>query len=295
MADGPVVHAVIHRAGGIARHAAGIGGHIGRVDLGQHRKIQREIQRKLVQIHARVRAFDIHIHFIPGILHQSQIAAHQTAGAVGAEHRPGSSGIFHGPQVPAHQAAHVPLAGDRTGKGAVLHGAAVDTGQAAHVGLFPVRTNAALQIQVPHHRICLQPGEQARRGHGVGDLQAGNGVAIALKGPAEGGNGGKARISQGNVRRQAHGLAPGPGVQGAAFGKLQKFLRRGNGERPLLCPDCRNSGKEHHQRQHKGAQAEPTLIHHLRHPPRRFPQNRRSGSGQCRPPQYPGQYPGWYR
>ena len=81
-------------------------------------------------------------------------------------------------------------------------------------------------MEIPHSSGGLYVPEQAPHIAAAGDRQAGDGVALSLKGAAEGGNGGKIHAGQINVRLQIDRLPLGPAVQGTVPGEFRQIFRR---------------------------------------------------------------------
>ena len=110
--------------------------------------------------------------------------------------------------IDAGDPAHLALAFHGTLKGAVQKRPLVAPCNAAHAGLLSHCGHSAGHMEVTDHRALLNIAEQSLvRGSRL-QGQTGNGVAVALKGAAEGGNGGKICTTQVNVRLQRHGLSP---------------------------------------------------------------------------------------
>lgn len=139
----------------------------------------------------------------------------------------------------------------RSGKRAVCDGALVIPSQAAQ-GIFAVAGgDGARDTEIPHGPGGLYVAEQAPHIPAACDRQAGDGVALALKGAAEGGNGGKFCPRQVKIRLQIDSFPLGPAVQGTVSGELCQILRRAEINRigaPSRQSDGGNEGKEQNRR-----------------------------------------------
>ena len=128
------------------------------------------------------------------------VDAHDPADAVRSAHPPGKRAVGDGPLILPHQAAQ---------------------------GVFAVGGgDAACDVEIPHGAAGLYVPEQAPHIAAAGDRQPGDGVALPLKGAAEGGNGDEIRAGQVDVRLQIDSLSLGPAVQGAVPGQRCQVLRR---------------------------------------------------------------------
>ena len=83
-----------------------------------------------------------------------------------------------------------------------------------------------LRSVIPHGAGGLYVAEQAPHIAAAGDGQARDGVALPLKGAAKGGDGGKVRAGQVDVRLQIDGFPLGPTIQSTVLGELCQILRR---------------------------------------------------------------------
>ena len=93
-----------------------------------------------------------------------------------------------------------------------------------------------------YHAVGLDVAEEARHRAVVNQAQAADGVAVAVKGAAEGGDTGKVNAGQVQVGVQVHRAVLTPGVETAIGDQLQKVFHTVDGDRQLLgllsfCPD----------------------------------------------------------
>ena len=191
-------------------------------------------------------------------------------------------------QVPPGDAAHIVLPGDRAAEGAVddlsselvdahhtahgvapLHAAlrgalADDAGIAAGDGghfVFPVAgPDRGLHRQVLDHGPLLHIAEQPPGVAAARDGQAGDGVALAVERPAEGGDGGKAAAAEIDVVSQHHRLSLGPAVQGTLDSQLLQVLRRGDGDGPALLVQGQSGEDLSGQQQGRQQQAQQLIC-----------------------------------
>ena len=110
--------------------------------------------------------------------------------------------------------------------------APVAAGNAAQ-GILPVRgIDPSLHRQIPHHAGGLYVPEQPPDIAAARDGQAGDGVALPLKGPAKGGDGGEVRAGQVDIRLQADSSSPGTSCPGcSSLASSDQVLRRADEDR----------------------------------------------------------------
>ena len=208
-AHGPLVGTALHNAGRKPRHAADVGG---------YGDILGGVQPVHIQVVQAQRGFDLlHVHRAPvgALAYHAQILAHHAAhhplglqaAQIGAALH-GAGGL-----VAAHQSAHLVFSLDHAGKAAVVDQPPVYGGDAAQK-IAPVgRLQLAFHPQVAHGGALLHIAEQALPVAAFGQLQAGDGVPLAVEVAAEHRNAGKAAAFQVNVRLQQHGHAAAGAVQ----------------------------------------------------------------------------------
>ena len=121
--------------------------------------------------------------------------------------------------IDSRNAAYAVLARNRPGKGAVGHGAAVAAHNAPQNVLPAGGIDGSRDGQIFHAAPGLDVAKQAAGVPASGDGQSGDGVSLPVKGPAEGGNGGKAASAYVHVAVQHHRFSLGPAVQSAGLGQ----------------------------------------------------------------------------
>ena len=292
IAHGAAVDAALDGAAGIARHAAGVG-----VAVQQGVALLPLIAGELAQaaadvfqVRGGIMLDGVHLGIVFAFQQEAQVPPGDAAGGVQPLHGAGSgaAGNFSRLVVPAHDAAHGLVALDDAPEGAALDSARVDACDAAHKGAAAVGGHSAGDMEIPHHRALLDIAEQAHPGAAGVDAQAGDGVSVPQEGAAEGGDGGEVHGGQVDVRRQADGLALGPGVQRAVLGEAHQLLGGGDGDFTAVGPG-RRLGKAHQQpyRQQQGGELTHGCFHrHL--PPFRSGQPEAPAArpaGWIRPPQ----------
>ena len=135
-------------------------------------------------------------------------AAHQlTAGFIGAN------------QTADAVVTHYGAAG-----GAVQKPAGVAAGQQAQIILMPIRMDGARHRQILNGGTSLNVAEQPPNVAAAGKGQAGDGVSVALKCAAEGGDRSEVNTVEVKIVLQDHGLTLGPGIQRAVPGQFCQIL-----------------------------------------------------------------------
>ena len=151
------------------------------------------------------------------------VFSHNAADKVTAVHNAPCVAVLHdaGDFVAARDAAHPIRAADHAGKADVLQQSCVDTGHAAHGGAAALRRDGAGDGQIVHFTTFLYIPEQPLHRAVLLQMEPGNGVMLALKHPAEGGNARKLRAGYIHIGVQHHGAMLAPAVQTAVFRQLK--------------------------------------------------------------------------
>ena len=162
--------------------------------------------------------------------------------------------------VQAHQAADVLLAGDRALSGAAGYGAVVFSYQQSHLTGRALRGEVPLHGEVLYHGAGGEGAEQPHLGTLLVKGEAGDGVAVAVKGALEDGHGGEVGAAQIQIGGELHRDALGPGVPGTLLGKVGKVLDGGKGDRV----GGRGGGQGHgtKERQHRQEGGSPLYVFH---------------------------------
>ena len=126
------------------------------------------------------------------------VFAHNAADEVGTVDAAGGGAVVDGAaaQVGAGDAAHNGRTGGNALEPAVDERTGVAADNAAHGGAAAGGHRTAAHGQVVHHAVRLDVAEEARYRAIVHQAQAADGVAVAVKGTAEGGDTGKVHAGQ---------------------------------------------------------------------------------------------------
>ena len=304
IADVAGVHTAQDEAGGAACDAAGIGGDVGDgvaqvrphilLDVFQQRG------REALHIEARVLILGVDCAHIGAAGDGAEVVAHDAARLVSTRDDGAGVGVVDGAGrlVAAHDAAHFFLTHHRAREGAADEDAVVAAHDTARHLLGVGGFHHALDGQVLHRAAFLDDAEKARRGVCARDLHAGNGVAVAQKGAAEGRDG-RPLPFQFQVFLQHDGLIFRPCVVAALFCKRFQVGNAVDGYGLVLHglfavgehgDGHRRQQSQREQRRHKAVEQADAArrrfsVHHRCHPPAlpvEFCPKARS-AGRCRP------------
>ena len=292
-----VAHVVIAHAAGIGAaldDTRGIPGDA--ADIGAYRHVFPRVQLfpvDGVQIQLRIHLRGVDAAAVPALDNGAVVLPGDAPGIMLSRDGSGESAVddLSRALVDPHKTAYAVRSPHRPVEGAAGKKAPVAAGNAAQ-GILPVRgIDPSLHRQIPHYAGGLYVPEQSPDIAAARDGQTGNGVALPLKGPPKGGDGGEVRAGQVDIRLQADNSPLGPAVQGAVLCQLDQVLRRADENRvPAFGGQGsrRRQGRQQHRRQ-KEAQAFMNLPSHGRAPPlsdklpspafRRRPRKSRPGSG----------------
>ena len=263
IAHGAGVDAALHRTVGQAHHAADvrIGGNIIHgVELGEAGVIRFGVILKILGVDAAAV-------FTAG--HRAVIFAHHAAGGVFTGDAAGEAAAYQltAGFVGADEAADAVISDNGAEARAVQDAPGIAAGQQAQIILPVAGVDGARHGEVLHGGAALDIAEQTPHIAAAAQLQAGNFVAVALKRPAEGGDGGKVRPLKVQIIFQNHGLAPRPRIQRAVAGEVHQVLHGFNGDRIFR---RQNTGNGQCAHQHGGHQEGGQLFHagfHCTSPP----------------------------
>ena len=251
VAHGAAVEAGTDHAGGSTGDTANVGDVSGILGADQI------VQRQLREVDFVLVDGGVDVGVVAAVDDHAVVFTHDAADEVGTVDAAGGGAVVDGAaaQVGTGDAAHNGCAGGNALEPAVDERTGVAAYDAAYGGAAAGGHRAASDGQIMYHAVGLDVAEEARHRAVVNQAQAADGVAVAVKGAAEGGDTGKVNAGQVQVGVQVHRAVLTPGVETAIGDQLQKVFHTVDGDRQLLslpsfCPD----GQGQHQQQRQGSQ-----------------------------------------
>ena len=126
--------------------------------------------------------------------------------------------------IDTYQTTNTVITHDGAGGNAVQDPSGVAAGQQAQIILMPIRMDGARHRQILNGGTSLNVAEQPPNVAAAGEGQAGDGVSVALKCAAEGGDRGEVNTVEVQIVLQDHSLTLRPGIQRAVPGQFCQIL-----------------------------------------------------------------------
>ena len=126
--------------------------------------------------------------------------------------------------IDTYQTADAVITHDGAGGNAVQDPSGVAAGQQAQIILMPIRMDGARHRQILNGGTSLNVAEQPPNVAAAGEGQAGDGVSVALKCAAEGGDWSEVNTVEVKIVLQDHSLSLRPGIQRAVPGQFCQIL-----------------------------------------------------------------------